>query len=38
MTEFLGSFVPGEDHRRHVLANLVRVKVEYLFHDWHLNR
>ncbi len=35
---FAARFMPEDEHKRYLLANLDRVKVEYLFHDWHLNR
>jgi len=38
MLRFVAKYMPDDEHRRYLLENLQRVRVEYLFHDWHLNR
>ena len=38
MLAFLVGFMPEGKHNQYPLANLGRHRVDYLFHDWHLNR
>ena len=38
LLSFVAGLMPEGEHKSYLLANLGRVRVEYLFHDWHLNR
>ncbi|MCB2188969.1 MAG: DUF547 domain-containing protein [Deltaproteobacteria bacterium] len=38
MLRFVAGYLPPGEHRSFLLDHLREVKVEFLFHDWHLNQ